>query len=122
MDVKFNKDVIANNKRGSYSDLNKDWNTILEGFEIRSVFSMYDFAYNHKGDVLYPNFESKKPIVEGCILIVIEDWNSISTSMLNPTWRDIAIFFNNNHDGHHGFLEGVKFIEGYLELRLICGS
>jgi len=87
-------------------------------------FSMYDYIDDDCVDagVVYPDFEANPLIIEGDLKVVIDDWNKASVTLTNPKINDVFRFFANNHDGHHGFLEGVYYNFKDGELHLISGS
>lgn len=85
-------------------------------------FSMFD-TVEHENDgetedwvVKYPDFESNPLICEGDLKIRINDWDGAEITLTNPRINDVFRFFANNHDGHHGFIEGVDLVNGILEI------
>lgn len=105
----------------------KSWET-NGGDEINEWFrfSIFETVDNEDIDnwiVSAPDIESNKPLAQGTFDVVIRDWGDATTVMTDPTWKDILIFFANNHDGHHGFLEDVRMARDCTQtIELITGS
>jgi len=110
------KDLVV-----SYDDsLQKLADSIVGKLECRAGdewfrFSMYEVLdYGSETTnmvVASPDIQSDKPLVEGAAIIKIDDWEKAKIAIDNPTWKDVIVFFANNHDGHHGYLEFIE-VEG----------
>ena len=122
---------------GSYKDCQKAWNKAIGTLEKRewvtyggdvygewAQFSSFDTVDDTGEDwiVKYPDFEGNPLICEGELKVIIDDWDKAEIVLTDPRINDVFRFFANNHDGHHGFLEDVMWIDEYKALVLICGS
>lgn len=90
-----------------------------------ATYSMFDSGdYDKDGDwhVTYPDFSVNPLIFEGELKVKISDWEAAETKLTNPHFYDILNFFANNHDGHHGYLEGVNWNKKTKTLELHSGS
>lgn len=120
----FNESAFANTVKGSWEDMYdaadeavgelepREWET-YGGHKIDSWwrFSMWDYEDDDVEKLVFPNFKYPVPVYEGTVTVTIDDWDKKTTKMTNPTLADICKFFANNHDGHHGYLEGIKYSE-----------
>lgn len=90
------------------------------------TFSMFDSVDDTNTQdswiVKYPDFDANPLVCEGELKVKISDWDEKETVLTNPHINDIFNFFANNHDGHHGFLEGVDWNEEEQILYLHSGS
>lgn len=87
-----------------------------------SMFDTVEYGSEEKGTdwtVKYPDFEGNPLVCEGDLKIKIEDWDGAETTLTNPRINDVFRFFANNHDGHHGYIEGVS-MEG--DTLVICSG
>jgi len=128
----MNLNVFDNVITGSYDDMTEAWDKAVGELDCRawrlngggttgewSHFSMYDSIPEvGAGDFdelyKYPDFEANPLICEGELEVEISDWNGAKTTLTNPRINDVFRFFANNHDGHHGFIEGVDLKDGKL--------
>lgn len=87
------------------------------------TFSMFDtFDDEDEWMVKHPDFSKNEVIYNGCIKVEINDWENAWIYMDYPKANDIYRFFANNHDGHHGFLESIRFDEKNKKIILSGGS
>jgi hypothetical protein len=135
----MNEKPLENVKTGTYDQMCGEWEELIGehaprqwktygGYTINawsrfSMFDSIDYGDDDKGSewiVKYPDFSNEEVIYEGELTVRIEDWENKSQVFTNPTIKDIFRFFANNHDGHHGYLEGYSMENG--ELVLHAGS
>lgn len=80
------------------------------------------FSENGEDIVKYPDFFDKTPLVEGEVILAVQDKGCPTLPVHSPTWKDIASFFTYAHDGHHGFLEGLEWEADTRTITMLTGS
>lgn len=87
-----------------------------------SVFVGYDSLDDVDEKVKYPDFQGNPLICEGELYVVIGDWDKKDIVLTNPRINDVFRFFANNHDGHHGYFEGIVYNDKNNTLTILSGS
>jgi len=105
-------------KEWFYHDMQDAWAELHNCDKGVSTFSMFETVSDRgqNWQVKSIDFTKEGPIAEGKFKVVIIDKPGEFVNMTNPTWKDIAVFFHENNDGHHVFLEDIKINDGSIVL------
>ena len=119
MDIQYN--VVS-----KYDTLQNKWEKLHGKTDGYSVFSIIeDEGENRNEDwmVSHPDILSPKPLIKGKVTLKLYSFEEPRTlEVKNPTWKDVAVFFHDNNNGHHVFLEWLEFDKKTKTIEFVTGS
>jgi hypothetical protein len=115
---------VKYNKLSVYEALQEMWKQ-LHGGSTGSTFSMcVKESYDPESDSLtvkHPDIESIEPLYNGAIKVEVTTPDKIcSEVMTDPTWKDIAVFFNNSvRSSTSSRLVRINIVEHLIKKELV---